>query len=30
MGITVSAVEKHIIRATEKIKDKLKDIEGYN
>ncbi|KLE01307.1 RNA polymerase sigma factor [Aliarcobacter butzleri L355] len=30
MGITVSAVEKHIIRATEKIKDKLKNIEGYN
>ncbi|MCT7910234.1 RNA polymerase sigma factor [Arcobacter lacus] len=30
MGISVSAVEKHIIRATEKIKEKLESIEGNN
>lgn len=30
MGISVAAVEKHIIRASEKIKDKLDSIEGNN
>ncbi|RBQ29989.1 RNA polymerase sigma factor [Aliarcobacter vitoriensis] len=30
MGISVPAVEKHIIRATERIKEKLESIEGYN
>ncbi|MFA7091365.1 MAG: RNA polymerase sigma factor [Arcobacteraceae bacterium] len=30
MGISVAAVEKHIIRASEKIKEKLNSMEGYN
>ncbi|QKF73236.1 sigma factor, ECF family [Aliarcobacter faecis] len=30
MGISVAAVEKHIIRASEKIKEKLDSIEGNN
>lgn len=30
MGLSTAAVEKHIIRATEKIKKKLESIEGYN
>lgn len=30
MGISTAAVEKHIIRASEKIKEKLNSIEGYN
>ncbi|MBL3520024.1 RNA polymerase sigma factor [Arcobacter lanthieri] len=30
MGISVAAVEKHIIRASEKIKEKLESIEGFN
>lgn len=30
MGISTVAVEKHIIRASEKIKEKLNSIEGYN